>query len=196
MQYPAKPAVPDAPVLDVILNRWSPVMFDPAPLSEQQTASLFEAARWAPSSFNEQPWRYVYAGKNDPGRENLESLLVESNAWAKNAGLLILSFAKKTFAKNGKPNRHYLHDTGAASVLMTLQATSMGLISHQMAGFAVDKANAVLGVPDDCEPGSMMAIGYPANPASFAADMQERDKSPRMRNPQSSFAALGKFSEA
>lgn len=193
MQYPAKPALSDAPILDIIANRWSPIIFDPTPLKPEQIASLFEAARWAPSSFNEQPWRYVYAGKNDEGRENLESLLAEGNAWAKNAGLLILSFAKKTFARNDKPNRHYLHDTGAASFAITLQATSMGLMSHQMAGFAVDRANSVLGVPDDFEPGSMMAVGYAADPASFPDDMQMRDKAARSRNARDSFAFIGKY---
>lgn len=171
-------------------------MFDPAPLTTEQIGSLFEAARWAPSSYNEQPWRYIYAGKNDAGRTELESLLVEGNAWAKNAGLLIVSFAKKTFAKNGKPNRHYLHDTGAASFAITLQATSMGLISHQMSGFAVDKANSVLGVPDDFEPGSMMAVGNAADVSTFPEDMQQRDKAPRGRNPRESFAFPGKFPAA
>ena len=193
MKYPAKPAKPDAPIHELILNRWSPVMFNPSPLSAEQTASLFEAARWAASSFNEQPWRYIYAGKNDPGRETLESLLVEGNAWAKNAGLLILSFAKKTFTKNGKPNRYNLHDVGAASAIMTLQASSMGLISHQMEGFDTARANAALGVPDEFVPGSMIAIGYPADPTSFPDDMQKRDASPRVRNHRDSFAFLGSF---
>lgn len=193
MKYPAKPATTDTPLLEVIADRWSPVLFDPTPLKPEQIASLFEAARWAPSSFNEQPWRYVYAGKSDEGREHLESLLAEGNAWAKNAGLLILSFAKKAFARNDKPNRHYLHDTGAASFAMTLQATSMGLVSHQMAGFAVDTANTILGVPDDFEPGSMIAIGYAADPAGFPDDMQTRDKAPRSRNSRDSFAFPGKY---
>ncbi len=196
MKYPAKPATADAPILDVVQNRWSPVMFDPAPLSPEQIASLFEAARFAASSYNEQPWRYVYAGKKDAGREALESLLVEGNAWAKNAGVLMLSFGRKTFAKNGKPNRHYFHDLGAASAIMTLQATSMGLISHQMAGFDTDKANSVLGVPDDFEPGSMMAIGYAGDPANFPEDMRLRDEAPRVRNPHTSFAFRDKFAGA
>lgn len=196
MKYPPKPAPSEAPIIETIKNRWSPVMFDPTPLEATQIASLFEAARWAASSFNEQPWRYVYAGNGDQNREKLESLLVEGNAYAKNASLLMLSFAKKTFARNGKPNRHYLHDTGAASALMTLQATSMGLISHQMAGFSVDTANAVLGVPDDFEPGSMIAIGYPGDPSNFPDDMQKRDASPRSRNMRDVFAFDKKFPAA
>jgi len=193
MKYPAKPAKAEAPILDVIANRWSPVIFDAAPLSPEQIASLFEAARFAASSYNEQPWRYVYAGKKDTGREALESLLAEGNTWAKNAGLLILSFTRKEFLKNGKPNRHYFHDLGAASATLTLQATSMGLISHQMAGFAVDKANGVLAVPDDFEPGSMIAIGYAGDPANFPEEMQLRDESPRVRNPRETFAFRGTF---
>lgn len=196
MQYPTKTASTDAPIIDVIKNRWSPVVFDPAPLSADQIASLFEAARWAASSYNEQPWCYVYAMKGNDGREKLESLLAEGNAWAKNAGLLILSFARTTFVKNGKPNRHYLHDTGAASALMTLQATSMGLVSHQMAGFSVETANSVLGVPEDFEPGSMIAIGTAGDPSAFPEDMQQRDASPRTREPQAAFAFRGTFGGA
>lgn len=193
MKYPAKPAVTDAPVIEVIQNRWSPVIFSDKALSEKEITSIFEAARWAPSSFNEQPWRYVYAGKGDMGRDILEGLLVEGNAWAKDAGLLVLGFSSKIFKKNGKPNRHYLHDTGAASALITLQATSMGLITHQMEGFDFKRANEALGVPPEFEPGSMMAVGYPGDPAKAPEKYRERDAGPRTRNPRSSFASRGKF---
>lgn len=188
MKYPRKETPTDAPIIDVIRDRWSPISFSAKPLPEETIRSLFEAARWAQSSFGEEPWRYIYAAKGDPGRENLESLLAEGNAWAKDAGLLLISFAKKTFARNGKPNRHYLHDTGAASAYITLQATSMGLITHQMAGFAVEKANALLGVPADFEPGSMMAIGEYAGQETLDDAAKKRENSPRTRKPQSAFA--------
>lgn len=193
MTYPSNPAATDFPVTEIIARRWSPVVFDPAPLSDAEIGSLFEAARWAPSSFNEQPWRYVYARKGDAGRDEIEALLMDGNAWAKNAGLLIVSFGHKNFTYNGKPNHHWLHDTGAASMAITLQAESMGLITHQMAGFHMDKANAALGVPDDFEPGSMMAVGRPGDVKSAPEDLQKRQQSPRTRNPQNAFAFKGRY---
>ncbi len=193
MRYHDKLTPTEAPILDIIGKRWSSLAFEPTPLKGEMITSLFEAARWAQSSYNEQPWRYVYASKGDPDREKLESLLAEGNSWAKNAGLLIISFAKKTFAKNGKENRHSLHDLGAASALLTLQATSMGLNSHQMAGFDTAHANEALGVPADFEPGSMIAIGYPADPATLPEALLTREKAPRSRNTQSSFVFQGKW---
>lgn len=195
MQYHAKLTPTDAPVLEMIQKRWSSLAFEPIPLKEGMIQSLFEAARWAQSSFNEQSWRYVYAAKHEPGRDTLEGLLSEGNAWAKNAGLLILSFTKKTFARNGKSNRYAMHDLGAASAFLTLQATSMGLNSHQMAGFDVERANEALGVPADFEPGSMIAIGYPADPAVLSEALQERERAPRLRQPQSDFAFRGKWEQ-
>ncbi len=195
MEYHAKPTPTDAPILDIIEKRWSSLAFEPAPLKEEMIKSLFEAARWAQSSYNEQPWRYIYASKGDKDREALESLIVEGNNWAKNAGLLIISFTKKTFARNGTPNRHSMHDLGAASALLTLQATSMGLNSHQMAGFDAAGANKALGVPADFEPGSMIAIGYPAAPAVLSEALQERERAPRQRNPQENFVMKGRWIE-
>src|SRR3989344_5959464 len=121
MDYPRKPAPADHEILEVIEKRWSPLAFSNEPLSDDVIQRLFEAARWAPSSFNEQPWLYVYAAKDDPGRPALESLLVEGNSWAKDAGLLVISFAKKAFAKNAKPNYHHMHDVGAATGYLVLQ---------------------------------------------------------------------------
>ncbi len=195
MHYHDKLTPTDAPILDIIQKRWSSLAFEPIQLKEEEIRSLFEAARWAQSSYNEQPWRYMYAAKGDADRETLESLLAEGNSWAKSAGLLIISFAKKTFARNGTQNRHAMHDLGAASALITLQATSMGLNSHQMAGFDVAHANKALGVPTDFEPGSMMAIGHPADPAVLSEALQERERAPRSRNPQGSFAFRGKWTQ-
>lgn len=184
----------DAPILDLLTKRWSPVHFDKQPLTAEQIASLFEAARWAPSAFNEQPWLYVYASSDDgEKREALESLLVEGNAWAKKAGLLILSFAKKTFARNGKENAYALHDTGAASLQLVLQATSMGLITHQMSGFDHEKANALLQVPAEYMPGSMIAIGHMGDPATISPEEKKREDAPRLRNPIHKFVFHGQY---
>lgn len=190
--YPPKPAPVDVPVTDLIKNRWSPVHFSNTPLSKEIIASLFEAARWAPSSYNEQPWFYVYAGSEDgEARETINALLVEGNAWAKNAGLLIVSFANKNLVRGGKPNRFAAHDLGASSMQLVLQATAMGLVSHQMGGFAHEKANELLGVPADYEPGSMIAIGFPGDPKTISAEMKERESGPRQRKKVSEFAFRG-----
>ncbi len=193
MNYPAHPALTDFPITTIIQNRWSPVIFDPAPLSDVEVGSLFEAARWGPSCYNEQPWRFVYAQKGDNGRKEIEGLLAEGNSWAKNAGMLIVSFGKKTFTKNGKLNQYALFDTGAANMSITLQAEAMGLITHQMGGFAVDKANDVLGVPEDFSVGSMMAVGKPGTMEGAEETLITRQSSPRSRSPQSAFVFKGHF---
>jgi len=194
MDFPVKPAPTDVPIAPLIAKRWSPYAFSPAAVSETDVTTLFEAARFAPSCYNEQPWRYVYAQKKDDGREAIESLLMEGNAWAKHAGLLIVGFAKKTFTRNDKPNRHCFHDTGAASVLLALQATELGLVSHQMAGFEVEKANDILGVPDDYEASSMIAIGHPGKHSDLSEELQKREDAPRTRQSTAAFAFPGHFS--
>lgn len=193
MSYPEKPALTDLPIVGAIKRRWSPVAFSDKPLEPKMIAALFEAARWAPSSFGEEPWRYVYAAKGDDGREALESLLVEGNAWAKKAGLLAISFAKTNFTYNSKPNRHHLHDLGCATGYLVLQSTELGLVSHQMAGFAHEKANDVLGVPKEFVPGSMFAIGHYGDPKAMDEGSQKRDASPRGRKPVEEFAFKGRW---
>ena len=184
MSYPHNPAITDADLVPEISKRWSPGVFTNQEPDETAIHALFEAARWAPSSYNEQPWLYVYALKNDgETRETLEGLLVEANAWAKEAGLLLCSFAKKTFDKNGKVNTKAQHDVGASNYALTLQATKMGLITHQMGGFTADKANEALGVPENFEPVSMMAVGY-------AGDTKNKERS---RNEQTEFVRRGTY---
>jgi len=194
MNSPRKPTPTDHPILQAFSDRWSPLAFSDRPIEEEKIATLFEAARWAPSSFNEQPWRYVYATKADgKAREMMESLLSPGNAWAKNAYLLAVSFAKKAFAYNNKENRHALHDLGAASAYLALQCPALGLIGHQMEGYNKDSAFALLGVPPDFLPGSMIAIGYPGDPKALDPKLQERENAPRARNPQKTFVFRGKF---
>ena len=190
-----KPTPVDAPIHDILQKRWSSVCFDSTPIDATTIKSLFEAARWAPSCYGDQPWVYVYAAKGDVMRDTIEGMLSEGNAWAKNAGLLIVGFARKTLRKNGKPNDYRLYDLGAASLQLVLEATTHGLCSHQMAGFSKDKVSALLGVPDDYEPGAMIAIGHPGDPTKLSEALLAREKSPRSRNPQESFAFRGKWSE-
>ena len=188
MAYPTKSTPLDAPVSKLIEQRWSPLAFNDKELSAEDIASLFEAARWAPSAFNEQPWRYVYAQKNDTNRAAIESLLMDGNSWAKNAGLLIVSFAKPTFTYNGKENKHALHDLGCASGYLVLEATARGLASHQMSGFFADKANEALGVPKEFIPGSMIAIGFPGDAGTLSPELEKREDAPRSRNAAKTFA--------
>lgn len=193
MDYPHKKAPTDLPVIEPIMERWSPMSFDPKPVEEEKIRTMFEAARWAPSAYNEQPWIYVYALKGDKKRDVLENLLVEGNVWAKNAGVLMLSFAHKTFHRNGNPNRHYLHDLGAASAYMMAQLPSLGLIGHQMSGYDADNANEMLGVPPEYEPGSMIAVGYYAGQEGLDEGWKKREESPRVRKEQSDFAFRGEW---
>lgn len=194
MDYPRKPAPTDLQILEPIKERWSPRAVSSRPIEEEKIRLLFEAARWAPSSYNEQPWRYVYATKDDgDAREKLENLLTPGNAWAKPAYLLILSFYKKTFTYNGKENRHGLHDTGCASGYLALQAPSLGLVAHQMEGFDFKNANVVLGVPDDFFPGSMIAVAYPDDPKKLDEKLQKGEYAPRQRKPQQEFVYRGKY---
>jgi nitroreductase len=178
------------------MERWSPYAFSARPVEQEKIDLLFEAARWAPSSFNEQPWRYLYATKEDSeDRLKMESLLLQGNKWAKEADILMISFAKKTFSKIGKENPHALHDLGCATGFLALQVHAIGLVGHQMAGFLRDAANKILGVPSDFLPGSMMAIGYPGNPKLLPADLQEREAATRERNMRRTFAFRGRWDD-
>ncbi len=143
-------------------KRFSPRGFSQKPISKQILFEILEAVRYAPSSFNEQPWRFVYALKED--KENYQCLLsclVEKNQqWAKEAPVLMLGVAKKAFSANDKPNRHAWYDTGAAVGMMTLKATALDVFVHQMAGFDAVKAREVLQIPEEYEPVVMIAMGY------------------------------------
>ncbi len=196
MDYPHKKAPTNLPVIEPILERWSPLAFDPKPVEEEKILTMFEAARWAPSSYNEQPWRYIYAQKGDKNREVLEGLLAEGNAWAKNAGVLMISFGKKNFSYNDSPNYYNLHDTGAASAYMVAQLPSLGLVGHQMMGFDRDHANEKLGVPDDFAPGSMIAVGYYAGQDGLDDGMKQREDGPRVRKDLHDIAFNGEWKAA
>ena len=166
-------------------------------IPQEQIDTMFEAARWAPSSSNMQEWRYIYATKDDGAdRATLESLLVEGNSWAKSAYLLIIAFAdsKRTRSDGTMVDNPYgMHDTGAASLSLVLQATALGLVSHQMAGFDREKANELLGVPLQFVPASMIAVGKPADPSQLNEKQQEMEKAPRTRKAQCEFVFRGKW---
>jgi nitroreductase len=188
-----KPAVTDAPVHELIQNRWSPRAFSEQPVQPEILRSLFEAARWAPSSNNEQPWAYLVATKDDA--ENFAKMLgvlVEFNAgWAKHAPVLALSVAHLKTNRDGKPNRVALHDVGSASAQLTFEANTRGLLVHQMAGFDADKARQTFAIPQDWDPVAAMAIGYPGNPATLPEKLRERELAPRTRKPTREFVMTG-----
>ena len=188
-----KPALVEFSIHDLIRQRWSPRAFADKRVAPEVLCSLFEAARWAPSSNNEQPWSYIVAMKDD--LENFSkvlSVLVEFNAgWAKSAAVLMLAVARLTFQKNDTPNRNAFYDTGAATALLTLEATSRGLFVHQMAGFDHAKAKLVFEIPADCEPVAAMAVGYPGDPESLPQKLRDREVAPRSRKPLSEFVMSG-----
>ena len=189
-----KPAPTNFPVHNLIRERWSPRAFASKPVEPAVLASLFEAARWAPSSNNEQPWAYFVATKDDS--ENFAktlSVLVEFNAaWAKEANVLMIAVSRLNF-QNGTPNRNAFYDTGAATALLSVEATARGLAVHQMAGFDHAKAKQVFGIPEDCEPIAAIAIGYPGDPESLSQKLRDREVAPRTRKPLSEFVMSGRW---
>jgi nitroreductase len=163
-------------VHELIRSRWSPRSFSARPVTDEDLAVVFEAARWAASSYNEQPWRFFVARKsNAAAYAKILGLLSPFNQeWAKQAPVLFITAAKRTFSHNGAPNLHALHDAGQALANLMTQATALGLHAHAMAGFDRERARKELGVPGDYELGAAVALGYLAPPAEIA---------PRKRKP-------------
>ncbi|RME77876.1 nitroreductase [Candidatus Woesearchaeota archaeon] len=145
---------------DLFVNRWSPRTFTGESISDEQLMALFEAARWAPSSFNEQPWRIIYAKRDTPSWDKLFDLLAEPNkAWCKHAAALFVFVSSEHFTHNNKPNRTHSYCTGAAWMSFALQASLMGLAAHGMAGFDYDRAKKELNIPDGFCVEAMAAVG-------------------------------------
>ena len=188
-----KPAVTDVALHELIRNRWSPRAFSEKVVPPDALRSLFEAARWAPSSNNEQPWAYLVATKDDPQNfAKMLGVLVEFNVnWAKQAPVLALSVAHLKTQREGKPNRVALHDVGSATAQLTFEANARGLQVHQMAGFDAEKARQTLAIPADWEPVAAMAIGYPGDPASLPEKLRDRELAPRTRKPLGEFVMTG-----
>lgn len=187
----AKTAVTRYPILMPIAERWSPRAFDERLIAEEDLVAMFEAARWAASAFNAQPWRFVYAGRNEPGFELLLACLRDSNqAWARHAAVLTIAVAKTTH-EDGSANGHAIHDLGQAMATLAIEATARGIHVHQMAGFYPDKARALLGVPDGYEPKTAAAFGYLGDRSRLSEKLQEREAAPRQRKPLAELAFRG-----
>ena len=177
------------PISDLIKSRKSVRAFSGKEIEPQKINSLFEATRWAPSSSNEQPWIYIYAL---PGQTELWSRLFEplnegNKIWAKGAGLLIASLARKNFSRFDSTNSHALYDLGAANAFLSLQAVELGLQVRQMAGFNAKLAIENLNIPDTFEVGVFMAVGYPGDPETLPEHLKNRELAPRERYTQQEF---------
>ena len=184
-----KHAVPDHPVLDLIAKRWSPYAFSDKPVSSDDLRSLFEAARWAASSYNEQPWAYIVAIKTDaPEFDRLLSCLIEGNqVWAKAAPVLAIGCTSLHFKLNNKPNAAAVHDLGLASANLTLEATARGLYVHQMIGILPEKVRQLYQIPEGVQPLTGLAIGYAGEPNALPEKLRERDLAPRLRKQTAEF---------
>ncbi len=184
---------PDFPINPLILNRWSPRAMSGEPISRKELMIIFEAARWAPSSYNNQSWRFIYAHRDTPEWQDIFDLLVEFNQnWCKNAAALVVIVSTNTFDYNNKPSRTHSFDTGAAWENMCLQVSSMNLVIHGLEGFDYDKAKNHLKIPDGFTVEAMCAIGRPGRREDLPKDLQEREE-PSGRNPISELVFHGQF---
>jgi len=190
-----KPASADHPIFDLLARRWSTRAFADRSVDGGTLASLFEAARWAPSSGNGQPWSYLIATKDNPAEHaRMASVLTPGNAWAHKAPVLAISIA--TLHRADKPNRTALHDLGLANESLVIQAVSMGLAVHMMAGFHIDMAREVFEIPANHDPMAMIAIGYPGDPAALPEELRAKDLAARQRKPIREFVFSGKFGQS
>ena len=177
----------------LIVNRWSPRSFMPEEISDKELFSLFEAARWAPSSSNSQPWRFIFAKRNSKNWNDLFNLLVDFNKqWCADASVLVVIVSRKNFEHNGQPSITHQFDTGSAWENLAIQAVSQGLITHAMAGFDYEKARKDLEVPADFEVVAMIAIGKRGPKENLSTELQAREV-PNTRKPLSELVMEGKF---
>jgi hypothetical protein len=166
----------DHPIDALFLDRWSPRALSGAAISPRELMTLFEAARWAPSSYNLQPWRMLYAYRDTPSWSLFFDLLIDSNkSWAGNAAALVLFVSRKLNDMTGQPSVTHSFDTGAAWGCFALQGFSKGYVVHGMQGFDHARAQNDLGIPDDCRIEVMVAVGRPAPPETLSPKLRERE---------------------
>jgi len=199
MDHPTPPdreAPAEHPIEALLRRRWSPRSFTDRPVSAAALRSLLEAARWAASCNNAQPWHFLIARKQEEAAAfgRLLSCLSPGNqAWAAKAPVLMLAVARTTFPANGNPNRHAWYDTGAASAMMAVQAVALGLQLHQMAGFDAAKAREAFAIPAEYEPIAAIALGHPGRPEALPDALRARETAPRQRRPITDFAFFGSW---
>lgn len=192
-----KPAKTEHPIHDLLVKRWSPRAFSDKPVEPAKLKQLFEAARWAASSYNEQPWSFIVALKEDkPAFDKALSCLLEANqSWAKLAPVLVLTTYKTNFTRGGKPNRVAFHDLGLAVGNLSTQATELGLWVHQMAGVQLDKVRETYDVPTGHDPATAFTVGYMGDVDDLPEGLRDPEKSPRDRKPFNEFVFGDKFGE-
>jgi nitroreductase len=182
-----KPATTGTAIAELIARRWSPRAIDPdKPVSREHLLALLEAARWAPSCFGDQPWRYLVwdrFGDLAGWRQAFECLAGGNQSWVNNAPVLLLAVATPNFGHNDKPNRWAQYDTGAASENLCLQATALGLVAHQMGGFDPEQARVRFNIPADHACMAMIAVGHPGPVEALPDPLRERESAPRERKP-------------
>lgn len=180
-----KPAITQVPIHELIANRWSGRAYDARkPVTRAQVIALLEAARWAPSCYGDQPWRFVVWNKDEDAvawQAAFDALSPGNQGWVRHAPLLLLVCADSLFTHNGQPNRWAQYDTGAAAENLCLQAEALGLMAHQMGGFDAEAIRGVAAVPAQFTPMAMISVGYPADPATLVGEAAERELAPRKR---------------
>ncbi len=184
-----KHAHTELPVHELIQSRWSPRSFTDQPVTDEDLKTLFTAASWAASSYNEQPWRFIVGRKGDATYQKIfDTLAAPNQAWVgPSVPVLFASFGKKTFSHNGAPDAYGLHDAGAAAATLALQATAMGMHVHGMGGFDKETLRAFFGVPTDFEVGAVWALGYAGDPENAPENYKAAEKAPRTRKPLEDF---------
>lgn len=182
-----KPAITQTPIHEIIANRWSPRAYDANKhVSHDQIIALLEAARWAPSCFGDQPWRFIVWNKTQDAaawQQAFDCIVPSNQTWVKDAPVLILVCADTLFGHNQTPNKWAQYDTGAAAVSLCLQATSMGLVTHQMGGFNSDKTREVFNIPAQYTPMAMLSVGYEGDANQLPEDLKARELAERKRKP-------------
>jgi nitroreductase len=193
----SNPAATDKPLLDAIAKRWSPRAFTEREPTDAELELVFEAARWAASCFNDQPWRYIVVRRGEPEFADALAGLVEANqAWAKAAPVLGYSLAQPNFSQTGKPNMHAWHDVGAASALLCIQAASIGLMVHQMAGIVREVVRERFAVPEHLEVVAGFAMGWAGDPQQLAEPYRSREVAPRSRRELAETLIRGRFGDS
>ncbi len=193
-----KPATVDHPVHPLIQARWSPRAFSERSVEREVLQSLLEAARWAPSAYNDQPWAFLMARREETAAFDriLEGLVPANQIWAKRASVLMVGLARTRFAHNGKPNRHALYDLGQAVATMTIEAVHRGLLVHQMGGIRREALRDAHQLPRGIEPVCGIAMGYPGDPDALPVTLAGRERAPRSRHPQGQFVYTKRYGEA